>query len=48
MSGGVNKILLVLLIVYLVSPIDFFPGPIDDILLAVAYAVTSKQTRLEA
>lgn len=33
MNGVIKGMLLVLLIVYVVSPMDLCPGPIDDIIL---------------
>lgn len=31
MNGVLKGMLLVLLIIYIVSPVDFCPGPVDDI-----------------
>ena len=33
MNGVLKGMLLVLLIIYIVSPVDFCPGPVDDIIL---------------
>ena len=33
MSGVLKGMLLVLLIIYIVSPVDLCPGPVDDIIL---------------
>lgn len=33
MNGIVKAMLLVLLVVYILSPVDLCPGPIDDIIL---------------
>ena len=33
MSGVLKGMLLVLLIIYVVSPVDLCPGPVDDIIL---------------
>jgi uncharacterized membrane protein YkvA (DUF1232 family) len=33
MSGIIKGMLLVVIILYIISPIDFVPGPIDDILI---------------
>ena len=35
MSGLAKGILLVLVILYVISPIDLCPGPIDDIIVIV-------------
>ena len=34
--------LFALLIVYVVSPVDFLPGPVDDILAIALYLVANK------
>ncbi len=33
MSGVLKGMLVVLLIIYIVSPLDLCPGPVDDIIL---------------
>lgn len=33
MNGVLKGILLALLVIYVVSPLDFCPGPVDDIIL---------------
>ena len=33
MNGVLKGMFIVLLVIYIVSPIDFCPGPIDDIIL---------------
>lgn len=33
MNGVLKGMLLVLLIIYIVSPVDLCPGPVDDIIL---------------
>lgn len=39
-------IVLVALIVYVISPLDLCPGPIDDLILVVMYhAMSSKQSQ---
>ena len=38
MSGTMKLILLVLLVIYVVSPVDLVPGPIDDAILCLMYA----------
>ena len=35
MDGVAKGMLLVLIILYVVSPIDFCPGPIDDIIVSL-------------
>ena len=35
MNGVLKGMLLVLLIIYIVSPVDFCPGPVDDIILSL-------------
>lgn len=50
MDGKFKFLLLVALILYVISPVDFVPGPIDDIILCLAYVVTRKRisTRAES
>lgn len=33
MNGVLKGMLLILLIIYIISPIDLCPGPVDDIIL---------------
>ena len=50
MNGVVKGMLLVLIILYVISPIDFCPGPIDDIiviLLGVAAQKNIGKTEVE-
>lgn len=35
MNGILKGMLLVLLIIYVVSPVDLYPGPVDDIILLI-------------
>lgn len=43
MDSNISKaVLLVLLIIYVISPIDAVPGPIDDLLLLLFALGTSK------
>ncbi len=41
MRGTLRVILLVVLILYVISPADLCPGPVDDILAIAAYVLTS-------
>lgn len=43
MDGKFKFLLLVALFLYVVSPVDLVPGPIDDIILCLAYVVTRKR-----
>jgi uncharacterized membrane protein YkvA (DUF1232 family) len=43
MDGKFKFLLLVALILYVVSPVDLVPGPIDDIILCLAYVVTRRR-----
>ena len=40
MSGIMKGMLLILMVLYIVSPIDACPGPIDDIIVLLGIAVT--------
>ena len=35
-----RALLLILLILYIVSPVDAVPGPLDDLILLIAYATS--------
>jgi len=43
MDGKFKFLLLVALILYVISPVDLVPGPVDDIILCLAYVVTRKR-----
>ncbi len=48
MNGVAKGMILVLMILYIVSPIDACPGPIDDIIvLLIGLAVTKGREALE-
>ena len=32
--SGVNTLLWILCVAYVISPVDFFPGPIDDVIVS--------------
>ncbi len=42
MSNFVKGVLFTLLIVYVVSPMDFAPGPIDDALAIILFLATNR------
>lgn len=42
MNRILKGLLITILIVYVVSPIDFCPGPIDDIILVLMSLATNK------
>ena len=46
-NRAIRIILLVILILYVVSPADFYPGPIDDVLAIAAYVFTSGERQRE-
>ena len=43
MDGMIKGMLLVLLVLYLASPVDLAPGPIDDILLLLFVFASGKE-----
>lgn len=48
MSGVMKGMLLTLMVLYIVSPIDACPGPIDDIIvLVIGIAATKSRKALE-
>mgnify|MGYP003207205901 CR=1 FL=1 len=42
MSGVIKGMLIILMILYIISPIDFVPGPIDDILVLLLGIASQK------
>ena len=46
MNKFLQGMLFALLLVYVVSPVDFAPGPIDDILAIVLYAAANRNKLL--
>lgn len=42
-----NVLLLAVIVIYIVSPIDAVPGPIDDIILAIVGAILAGRTGLK-
>ena len=42
MNRIMKGLLIIILIVYVVSPIDFCPGPIDDIILVLISMASNK------
>ena len=46
-NRSLRVILLVVLILYVISPADFYPGPVDDILAIAAYVLTSGASEKE-
>ena len=46
MSGIMKGMLLILMVLYIVSPIDACPGPIDDIIVLLIGIVATKGSAL--
>lgn len=46
-NGFIKGILFILVGLYVVSPVDFVPGPIDDILLLMMTYVVNKRKVIE-
>ena len=42
MNRFMQGMLFALLLVYVISPVDFVPGPVDDILAIVLYAAANR------
>ena len=47
MDGVLKGMLIVLVIVYVISPVDFVPGPIDDILVVLLGLAAQKRIAAE-
>ena len=46
MNGFWKGFIVALLIVYVISPVDFIPGPVDDIVLLILSYVASSRKKL--
>ena len=46
MSGVAKGMILVLMILYIVSPVDACPGPIDDIIILLIGLAASKRSAM--
>ena len=46
MSGIMKGMLLILMVLYIVSPIDACPGPIDDIIVLLIGIAVTKDSEL--
>lgn len=44
MNGFMKGMFFILLVMYVVSPVDFVPGPIDDIIAIFAYALVNRNS----
>ena len=42
-----KKLLIVLMFVYIISPIDFFPGPIDDLIVSFIIMMFEKRLSMK-
>ena len=47
MDGFTKVIMFVLLVAYVVSPVDCCPGPIDDILAIMLYVAANKSNAVK-
>lgn len=47
MNGFMKVIFIIFIILYIVSPIDFLPGPVDDIIIALLSVAMTKKSRIE-
>jgi hypothetical protein len=45
MNGAAKGMLMTLMIIYILSPVDACPGPIDDLLVLIIGIAASKETR---
>lgn len=41
-NSAVRAALLILLIIYIISPVDAVPGPVDDLLLLILYSMSGE------
>lgn len=43
MNSGLKILLLIALLLYVISPVDCVPGPVDDMILILVYAVMNRR-----
>ncbi|MDO5138491.1 MAG: hypothetical protein Q4D71_08555 [Oscillospiraceae bacterium] len=43
MNSGLKILLLIALLMYVISPVDCVPGPVDDMILILVYAVMNRR-----
>ena len=41
-NSAIRALLLILLIVYILSPVDALPGPVDDLIFLIAYMASNE------
>jgi len=41
-NGAMRALVLIFLILYIVSPVDAVPGPVDDLLLLILYSMSGE------
>ena len=44
MDKGKRILIIILTIAYVISPLDLFPGPVDDVIVAILGILTSSQS----
>ena len=42
MNNGMKIVLLIALLLYVVSPLDLVPGPVDDMIMILMYAILNR------
>lgn len=47
MNGFTKVILIIFLVVYIVSPVDLLPGPVDDIIITLLSVAMTKKSSVE-
>lgn len=45
MNGVMKGMLFVLMLVYVLSPVDVCPGPIDDVIVILIYMASNKRLK---
>ena len=41
-NSAMRAFLLILLVLYIISPVDAVPGPVDDLILLIAYSMSGE------
>lgn len=46
MKNGLNVLVLIVLALYVASPVDLAPGPVDDLIMLLIYVIANRRKLL--
>lgn len=47
MKNGLNVLVLIVLALYVASPVDLAPGPVDDLIMLLIYVIANRRKLLQ-